>query len=270
MSNENNFYGRVFFKFDIHTVTGLTIGGNDTGLEIGGVDKVIIRNPLTNQPYIPGSSLRGKMRSQLEKIHRLSQEWPIGANVKIHICKTQNEFDANGGCLVCHIFGLPGQMDFSGPTRLLVRDVKLDLESESGKAVWQKAKLDLQYAELKTEVAIDRVTSAATPRTLERVPAGAIFGPAEFVFSIYERADFARLQYVLEALQLVEDDYLGGAGSRGSGKVKFANLHVTARGSKSYADEKQFETEFASVQALNQKQKFDDLIKWAQDAIPVG
>ncbi len=259
-------YGRIFIKTNIEAVTGLHIGGSSVGLEIGGVDKVVIRNPLTKQPYIPGSSLRGKMRSQIEKTLGLRQNNKIG-QVTIHTCKKPEDYNANGGCPVCHVFGVPGEVEATGSTLLVVRDVALTPESANDLG---KLKADLPFAELKTEVAIDRVTSAATPRTLERVPAGAIFGPAEFVFSIYERADFARLQYVLEALQLVEDDYLGGAGSRGSGKVKFANLHVTARGSKSYADEKQFETEFASVQALNQKQKFDDLIKWAQDAIPVG
>lgn len=60
MMIETILYGRMFLKFTVKTITGLTVGGNDAGLEIGGVDKVIIRNPLTNQPYIPGSSLRGK------------------------------------------------------------------------------------------------------------------------------------------------------------------------------------------------------------------
>jgi len=268
MMIETILYGRMFLKFTVKTITGLTVGGNDAGLEIGGVDKVIIRNPLTNQPYIPGSSLRGKMRSQLEKALRLSQKWSIGSNVKIHVCDTEAEFIRGDGCPVCHVLGLPGQMDFSEPTRLIVRDVPLDLETEEGKAIWEKAKLDLQYAELKTEVAINRVTSAATPRTLERVPAGAIFGPAELVFSIYDRADFARLKYVLDALQLVEDDYLGGAGSRGSGKVKFTNICVTARAAKEYANEKKFNEQPMDVRAL--ALQFNDLSRWAQDNIPVG
>lgn len=271
METETILYGRMFLHFGIKTITGLTIGGNDTGLEIGGVDKVIIRNPLTNQPYIPGSSLRGKMRSQLEKALRLSQRWPIVRTVKIHVCETADDFTKGDGCPVCHVLGLPGQMEFSEPTRLIVRDVPLDLESAEGKAVWEKAKLDLQYAELKTEVAIDRVTSAATPRTLERVPAGAVFGPAELVFSIYDPADFARLKYVLDALQLVEDDYLGGAGSRGSGKVKFTGIHVAARSAKEYAKREWFKGEeyrFDDIQSL--AQNFDALSEWARNAIPVG
>lgn len=264
-----NLYGRIFISTDITAVTGLHIGGSSVGLEIGGVDKVVIRNPLTKQPYIPGSSLRGKMRSQTEKVLGLRQNNRIG-QVTIHTCKKTEDYDANGGCPVCHIFGVPGEVDATGPTLLLVRDAAL---TEKSAAELEKLKTDLQYAELKTEVAIDRVTSAATPRTLERVPAGAIFGPAELVFSIYDRADFARLKYVLDALQLVEDDYLGGAGSRGSGKVKFTNIRVTARAAKQYSDPKTFTDKsamdrFEDVQTL--AAQFPFLSEWAQEMIPAG
>jgi CRISPR-associated protein Csm3 len=259
-----NLYGRIVITTNIEAVTGLHIGGSSVGLEIGGLDKAVIRNPLTNQPYIPGSSLRGKMRSQTEKVLGLRQNNKIG-QVTIHTCKEQDDYNAKGGCPVCHVFGVPGEVKATGPTLLVVRDVALTAESAQA---LEKLKTDLPFAELKTEVAIDRVTSAAVPRTLERVPAGAVFGPAELVFSIYDRADFARLKYVLEALQLVEDDYLGGSGSRGSGKVRFTNIQVSARAAKDYAGIKSFEKEFGSVQALTQK--FDALNTWAQDAIPTG
>lgn len=258
-----NLYGRIILTADIQAVTGLHIGGSSVGLEIGGLDKAVIRNPLTGQPYIPGSSLRGKMRSQTEKALGLRQNNKIG-QVVIHTCKTPAEYNANGGCPVCHVFGVPGEVEATGPTLLVVRDVTL---TPASVVDLEKIKTDLPFAELKTEVAIDRVTSAATPRTLERVPAGAVFGPAELVFSIYDRADFARLKYVVQALQLVEDDYLGGSGSRGSGKVKFVNLAVTARSAKAYTEVKPFE-KFASVQALTEK--FDALNTWAQQTIPVG
>jgi CRISPR-associated protein Csm3 len=261
-----NLYGRIIITTDIEAVTGLHIGGSSVGLEIGGLDKAVIRNPLTNQPYIPGSSLRGKMRSNMEKTLGLRQNNKIG-QVIIHTCKKPEEYNANGGCPVCHVFGVPGEVEATGPTLLVVRDVALTAASANA---LEKIKTDLPFAELKTEVAIDRVTSAATPRTLERVPAGAVFGPAELVFSIYNRADFARLKYVLQALQLVEDDYLGGSGSRGSGKVRFTNINVTARTAKDYADVQSFEAEkrFESLQAL--MQKFDALNAWAQGAISTG
>lgn len=229
--------GRVFITFDIVAVTGLHIGGSDAGVEIGGVDKTVIRDKLTNRPYIPGSSLKGKMRSLLEKYKGLKQNQRIGLGY-IHSCGAEYKKDDPRGkeeyqkCDVCQVFGVPGERDFSTPTRLVVRDTFLSEES-SGKL--EAAQTDLPYTEVKTEVSIDRVTSAANPRQMERVPAGAIFDHAEMVFSLYEgkgcsaQKDLERMSVLLEAMQLVEDDYLGGLGSRGSGKVAFTNIQVSLR-----------------------------------------
>lgn len=257
-----NLFGRVIITAELEAVTGLHIGGSSAGLEIGGVDKAVIRNPLNSQPYIPGSSLRGKMRSQTEKMLGLAQNNKI-AIVTIHTCKKEDEYKKNGGCPVCHVFGVPAEIGYSGPTRLVVRDIAL---SQNSVEDLEKANTDLRYAELKTEVAIDRVTSAATPRSLERVPAGAIFGPAEMVFGIYEKADYARLKVVVQAMQLVEDDYLGGAGSRGSGKVRFQNIKVTARRREDYSTPNDFRT-FNNVQDL--ANAFGELEKWLAGAVPV-
>jgi CRISPR-associated protein Csm3 len=79
-------HGRVFITATIEAVTGLHIGGSDPGLEIGGLDNTIIRHPLSQEPYIPGSSLKGKMRSQTEKVLGLSQNQRIGQAV-IHTCQ---------------------------------------------------------------------------------------------------------------------------------------------------------------------------------------
>lgn len=270
-----NLFGRVIITADIVAMTGLHIGGNSTGLEIGGLDKAVIRNPLNDQPYIPGSSIRGKMRSLTEKVNGLPQNNPIG-QATIHVCRNEVDYKKNGGCPVCHVFGVPAtlgvsaesgstiEIGYTGPTRLVVRDVLLTKESA---AALDKVKTELRYAELKTEVAIDRVTSAAVPRTLERVPAGAVFGPAEFVFGIYEKADYARLKTLVQAMQLVEDDYIGGAGSRGSGKVKFQSIKVTARKRADYSKSSDFQTPFESVQKL--ADAFDDLQSWLNTNVPV-
>jgi len=226
-------YGRVFISAHIRALTGLHIGGSNTSMEIGGVDKSVIRNPLTGQPYIPGSSLRGKMRSQTEKIKGMLQNNTINKDVKIHSCQSDAEYNDKGGCPICTIFGVPAdekKVKEPLPARLIVRDVLMSVESLKE---FERMKVK-SFAEIKTEVAIDRVTSAASPRSLERVPAGAEFGPAEFVFGVYEKADFQRLKTVIEALQLVEDDYLGGAGSRGSGKVQFENIEIYMRSSSAY------------------------------------
>lgn len=222
--------GRVFLLFDIRTVTGLHIGGSDTGIEIGGVDKTVIRDKLTNRPYIPGSSLKGKMRSLLEKYNGLVQNQRIGQGY-IHSC---NEKEPYSDCQVCQVFGVPGERDFSTPTRLIVRDVHMD--KDSANRLDMSGRTDLPYTEVKTEVSIDRVTSAANPRQIERVPADVFFSNAELVYSIYagdrcdDAKDVERLSTILQGLQLLEDDYLGGQGSRGSGKVKLENIRIKMRG----------------------------------------
>lgn len=237
--------GRVFVTFDIKAATGLHIGGTETGIEIGGVDKTVIRDRMTNRPYIPGSSLRGKMRSLLEKYRGLKQNQRIGEGY-IHSCGAEyrdEELKTKGReeylrCAICQVFGVPGERPFSTPTRLVVRDVHLT--DDSAKQIQETNRTDLPYTEVKTEVSIDRVTSAANPRQMERVPAGAVFGPAELVYSIYggddcdPLKDVERLAVLAEGLQLVEDDYLGGLGARGSGKVAFEKVVVKCRGRNGY------------------------------------
>ncbi|MEP0806717.1 MAG: type III-A CRISPR-associated RAMP protein Csm3 [Chloroflexota bacterium] len=265
MDKQIQLYGRVFIEAHIKAITGLHIGGSNTDLEIGGLDKAVIRNPLTKRPYIPGSSLRGKMRSQMEKLLGLPQNRNIG-QVTIHTCKTKADFEKNGGCPVCTVFGVPAEMDYNNHTRLVVRDA--ELTDDSAQALID-ARTDLLYGELKTEVAIDRVTSAATPRTLERVPAGAVFGPAELVFGVYEAADFARLKVVTDALQLVEDDYIGGAGSRGSGKVKFEGIQVYVRNGGDYSNKIYYrEQPFESVQEL--AKELPKIQEWLKSQIAVA
>lgn len=245
--------GRVIFEFEIEAVTGLHIGGSDAGIEIGGVNKIVLRNPWNNQPYIPGSSLKGKLRSLLEKYYEKELNQDIGG-AKIHSCGADYKEDKDekknkekldelkkeyAKCQVCLAFGLPGERTFATPTRLVVRDTHLS--KEHVKKLNQK-NTDLPYTEVKTEVAIDRVTSEANPRTIERVPAGVKFGdfaegdhPAEIIYSIYNGGDcdyindINHLQYLINSFALLEDDYLGGAGSRGSGKVKMQKIKVLVR-----------------------------------------
>lgn len=261
MSSKTQLFGRIVITASIETLTGLHIGGTSASMEIGGVDNTIIRNPINNQPYIPGSSLRGKMRSQTEKILGLEQNQSIGKDVNIHSCKDEQDFAKNGGCPVCTIFGLPGERGFNTTTRLVIRDIAMSPESVEQ---LEKAHTDLPFAEYKTEVAIDRVTSAATPRSLERVPAGTVFGPAELVYSIYEESDFRRLSFVFDALQLVEDDYIGGSGSRGSGKVRFVSIHLTARSKSEYGKPVDLGT-FSSIQDINDA--IEAVISKAKEAI---
>jgi len=219
--------GRVVLTGNIIAVTGLHIGTSKEALEIGGVDMPVVRNPVDRTPYIPGSSLKGKMRSLWEKVRgktfetRLKDDKDPAKRVFIHTCTDPK-------CEVCSIYGTTGDTMKDAPTRLMVRDIPLDTSSLPETVV--------DYTEVKWEAAIDRVTSAASPRQMERVPAGAVFAPMEIVFSIYSAEDIKRFANVLTGLQLVEDDYLGGQGSRGSGKVRFEALHLILRGGKDYQD----------------------------------
>ncbi len=219
--------GRVVLTGQVLAVTGLHIGTSKETLEIGGLDMPVVRNPVDRAPYIPGSSLKGKMRSLWEKVTGARQNKQIGKSeqeakqVWIHLCDDPS-------CKVCTIYGTTGDVMKDAPTRLTVRDIPLKKDSLPETVV--------DYTEVKWEAAIDRVTSAASPRQMERVPAGAVFAPLEIVFSIYSEADVKRFAHVLTGLQLVEDDFLGGQGSRGTGKVRFENLKLMLRGGKEYQD----------------------------------
>jgi len=201
---------KIFIDGSITAKTGLSIGGSSIGLEIGGADKVVVRNPITNQPYIPGSSLKGKMRSLLEKLDgMLTIKKDEKSNISAMPCKC-------GACMICQVFGVSAE-DEGMPARLIVRDSDLSNVDELEKS----KNTDMPFTEVKTEVVIDRITSAATPRQFERVPAGAVFD-LNLVCNVYEGDDENEiLNKIFEGLCLVQDDYLGGSGTRGYGQVKF-------------------------------------------------
>lgn len=225
-------YGRITLRATIDVLTGLHVGTAYSGLGLGGVDLPIVRDQVSSQPYLPGSSLRGKMRSLTERVLGLPLNTPVG-RARIHSPQTRAEYDASP---LGRLYGVPGSLQFSidAPTRLVVRDVFLTDESRTALA---GARTDLPYSELKAEVAIDRVTAEAVARQVERLPAGARLGPAELVYSVYEGRDLADFGWVARGLQLVEDDYLGGHGSRGSGRVRFVDLSIGVKSRAVYRGE---------------------------------
>lgn len=190
---------KIKYTGTITLKTGLHIGGTNAALNIGGPDKFVVRNPLNNLPYIPGSSLKGKMRSLVELY-----------NGETNNGKPTNNPETKAGAL----FGVSGDSDSSRPSRIIVRDAELDIDSADF------SNTDLPYTESKTEVAIDRVTAKANPRTFERVPAGAQFR-LNMVLNIFEGENEEELKNTLkQAINLLHDDYLGGHGSRGYGQVE--------------------------------------------------
>ncbi len=234
-------HGKIFLKGTINALTGLHIGGNTGELDIGGIDNAIIRNAFNRQPYIPGSSLRGKMRGLLDRHFAKELNRPVGRDVRVNECKTPEEYYT---CPISQVFGVAPIQQLRGktmPTRVIVRDTFLTDESL---AVLEKADTDTDFTEIKTEVAIDRITSAATPRQQERVPAGAKFGPFQIVHSLYTQHgtnydnqlqdELKLFDTVLKGMELLEDDYLGGSGSRGSGQIAFENLTMTFKSRECY------------------------------------
>lgn len=125
------------------------------------------------------------------------------------------------------LFGTVGRMQ--QPSRLIVRDCNLMTDIDKFK------KSDLAYAESKTEVVINRITAEAKPRTFERVPAGAEF-ELNMVLNVFDEDNEKELvETVKQALKLLEDDYLGGHGSRGYGQVKFMDLEFEHKDLNAYS-----------------------------------
>ena len=253
--------GRIIIEGKIRAVTGLHIGGSPGALAIGNVDMPVIRDPVTGKPYIPGSSLKGKMRSLSEKVTGAPQNRSIGKDVRIHVAENRDQYDRYW---VNPLFGVPGEVKFDvpAPTRLIVRDVPMD--EESAKKLLA-VRTDMPYTEVKWEAAIDRVTSAATPRQLERVPADTVFAPMELVFSLYLPGDVDLFGHLLAAMQLVEDDYLGGQGSRGSGKVRFEGLTLTAKRGDTYGVVGKM-GEYKTLEELLQEQKKAEILHWVRQS----
>ncbi len=213
---------KIFIRGQILAKTGLHIGGSSLGMSIGGADSVVIRDPITSKPYIPGSSLKGKMRSLLEKLE---------AKFEIKGDNFLPTKDINHR--IGKVFGVSADNENkSAPTRLIVRDAHLENEELLAEA----ENTDMLYTEIKTEVTIDRLTSKANPRQIERVPAGARFS-MEMVLNVYQDDDEEELlNTVFDALKLVQDDYLGGNGTRGYGKVKITVDELTFKDKTAYLE----------------------------------
>jgi CRISPR-associated protein Csm3 len=235
--------GKLILEGDLYCETGLHIGAGKGSLEIGGADNPVIKDAF-GRPYVPGSSLRGKVRSLLEQSCGAAVPAELvylskrkGQEVRIH----QSD---RPGDEICLLFGRnPGRMERVGgdslesststPARLTVYDAPLDPDSISPQ---MRENLDDELTEVKSENAIDRITSQANPRTLERVPAGSRFH-VRFVLDVLCEEDKGLLRKLLEGLRLLEDDALGGGGSRGSGRIRFAGLKLTWRNRGFYAGE---------------------------------
>ena len=209
-------------KGELVCETGLHIGGANDAINIGGADSIIIRDSVSDLPFIPGSSLKGKLRSLLELNDKKSIQ---------SVLEKKGKSSTDEDSIAVKIFGISSDKknNLKYPTRLIVRD---SFPTEESIKLWEKQEEVVRGSELKWENTIDRITSRAIPRSLERIPKGSSF-IFEFIFSVYEE-DENNLMGLFEAMRLLEDNYLGGSGSRGFGKVKFTNISITKRGQDYY------------------------------------
>lgn len=192
---------KIKINTTIELLTGLHIGGSSDNVEIGGIDNPVIKIATKdNQPYIPGSSLKGKMRCLLEQIEGSSK---VGGCTKIN-----------------NLFGFSQN---NQPSKLIVRDAML--QAVSVEKLRKCDNLDMPYTEGKWENVIDRIKGTAEhPRQTERIPAGVSFD-VEFVINVWDDDNVEDLLELLQkGINTLENDYLGGSGSRGYGQIKFGEL----------------------------------------------
>lgn len=208
-TGQQNITGYIYLK------SGMRVGGSDDLLQIGATDLTCIKHPVTFEPYIPGSSFKGKLRSELEK-----KEGKFGGNDRNEPCTCALET-----CLVCRIFGPHKKPNHNlGPTRIIVRDAKLVTGGE---------------IETKSENIIDRKTGTALQRAgsrkVERVSEGSKF---EFKVSVQvwdldancvyngKHGGEALVEFVKDGLREVQNTGIGGGISKGYGEIEFRDLKL--------------------------------------------
>lgn len=204
----------------IKALTGLHIGGTNSAMGIGGPDSMVVRNPIDNKPYIPGSSLKGKMRSMLDI--------EDGSIESVNMGQVKNGASQDPKYATVRLFGSARKDEKQRPSRVIIRDAALISSEDEFKNT------DLPFTESKTEVVIDRITAKAMPRQIERVPAGAEF-ELNMVLNVFSGDDEDdQIKNLMRAIKLLQDDYLGGSGSRGYGQVEIEIENVTERNVEYY------------------------------------
>ena len=210
-------YGKIFIKATLKLITGLHIGTSGDFSAIGAVDNIVIRDSITNRPIIPGSSLKGKMRFLLART-KYSETSLTMSEIKDEVYEIKRLFGGSEGEKIIL-------------SRLQFHDSVI---SDTSAKYLEKLDLDLPYTEIKYENTIDRAIGLAKPRQQERVPAG-----VEFDLTItYNIEDFDEIEddlhNISNMIELLEDDYLGGHGTRGYGRVAIKDIET---GVKLYSQE---------------------------------
>ena len=195
-------YAKVRISGDIEVKTGMHIGGSSAFSAIGAVDSPVILDVRSNLPMIPGSSLKGKMRSLLAKEFNEA------------IVEPDNDHER-----LTRLFGSAKKGNVKR-SRVLFSDMVLDNEQELRDAGLQS------MTEVKFENSINRTTAIANPRQIERVVRGSVFR-LDLIYELENMDEFLEdMETLGEGMKLMQYDYLGGSGSRGYGKIRFEALEV--------------------------------------------
>ena len=199
-------YAKVEITGTIEVITGMHIGGSSAFAAIGAVDSPVIKDARTGYPMIPGSSLKGKMRTLLAKQY----------NERIAASP-----DEDAECIIS-LFGSAKGTVKTG--RLLFSDMILSNAEEL------KRHGLTSLTEIKFENSIKRTTAVANPRQIERAVRGSEFPLSLIYEAIDEKIMVPDFQVIRDGLHLLQYDYLGGSGTRGYGKVKFKELRAEVVG----------------------------------------
>ncbi len=201
--------GRILIEGEIQCATGLHIGGGKDNMAIGVVDMTVVRDPLTRRPLIPGSSIKGKMRSLLAKTHFDNSNFE-GLKIENDPPEIKRLFGATKPNI------LQSRLQFCDA--IMTKESVDELEASD---------TDLYLSEVKYENTIDRITSGAIPRQIERVPAGSRF-TFKLTYVIEDNISRNEMKEDISNLKdcfiMLQQDYLGGHGSRGSGRIVFKDL----------------------------------------------
>ncbi len=196
-------YGKILISGIITVENGMHIGGSSQFAAIGAVDSPVIRDRQSDLPMIPGSSLKGKMRTLLAK------QFSQSAILK------QHDDDPE---IVLRLFGNSKKGDGKRRSRLIFSDMILSNMDELREMEIHSA------TEIKFENSINRTTAVANPRQIERVIRGSKF-QLELIYDVMNEEEITEdMSAVKQGFELLQYDYLGGNGTRGYGKVKFSEL----------------------------------------------
>lgn len=210
---------RIIISGTLEALTPLHIGSGKPEVEIGGVEMPVLTDPK-DQPYIPGSSLKGRVRAETESIARKKG---------LEVCKPPQVDNMCGStkdsidklCVCCRIFGTAGRR-ISFASKVKFRDA---YPLDRVKALLER-----------TGIAIDRETGTVARGALyniQAVPAGTKFG----LEIVGENLSDDELKLLKSALKSVEDSALGGSSTRGFGKIKINIESVKERTAKYYLGE---------------------------------